>query len=255
MGERMAKINEIQYPEKMAAVLNVPQEAISRHLLEKPFLDPLRGRYFTDIGQLMGLLPPPDARILDLGVGVGWTSRFLFRCGYAVTGLDISPTMIDFAKAATETEFHPKIPDSERLSFKVCDYELPFELGQFDVAVIYDALHHAEDEGSVIRNVLRALKPGGIFITMEPGRGHSKAAHSIEAMQRFGVTEKDMEYDRQRRYMLAAGFSEVRQIVRLSELALFDISNDKGAKQDEYLKGLITNTVHHGSSSIVIAVK
>ena len=107
---------------------------------------------------------------------------------------------------------------------------MPFELGQFDVAVIYDALHQAEDEGSVIRNVLRALKPGGIFTTMEPGRGHSKAAHSIEAMQRFGVTEKDMEYDRQRRYMLAAGFSEVRQIVRLSELALFDISKNKGTK-------------------------
>jgi hypothetical protein len=64
-----------------------------------------------------------------------------------------------------------------------------------------------------------------------------------------------MEYDRQRRYMLAAGFSEVRQIVRLSELALFDISKNKGAKQDEHLKGLISNTVHHGSSSIVIAVK
>jgi len=78
MGQRMAKINEIQYPEKMAAVLNVPQEAISRHLLEKPFLDPLRGRYFTDIGQLMGLLPPPDARILDLGFFFGGTSRFLF---------------------------------------------------------------------------------------------------------------------------------------------------------------------------------
>ena len=72
--------------------------------------------------------------------------------------------MIDFAKAATETEFHPKIPDSEQLSFKVCDYELPFELGQFDVAVIYDALHHAEDEGSVIRNVLGALKRGGISL-------------------------------------------------------------------------------------------
>src|ERR1700730_16339139 len=98
----MAKINEIQYPQKMAEILNVSQDEVLRHLTEKPFLDPLRSRYFSDMAQLMGLLPAPDARILDLGVGAGWTSRLLYRCGYAVTGLDISPTMIELAEATTE---------------------------------------------------------------------------------------------------------------------------------------------------------
>jgi hypothetical protein len=90
---------------------------------------------------------------------------------------------------------------------------------------------------------------------MEPGKGHSKEAHSIEAMKRFGVTEKDMEYDRQRGFMLSAGFSEVRQFARLSELALFDLSKDAGKKQGDYLNGLLMNTVKRGSSSIVVAVK
>jgi len=131
----MAKINEIQYPQKMAEILNVPQDAVLRHLTEKPFLDPLRSRYFTDMGQLMGLLPPPDARILDLGAGTGWTSRFLYRCGYAVTALDISPTMVELAKATAETEFHFAQPDGDRLSFNVCDYESPFNFGKFDAAI------------------------------------------------------------------------------------------------------------------------
>jgi SAM-dependent methyltransferase len=252
---QMAKINEIQYPQKLAEILNVSQDEVSRHLMEKPFLDPLRSRYFSDMAQLMGLLPPPDARILDLGAGVGWTSRMLYRCGYAVTALDISPTMIETAKATTETELHFAKPDADRLSFNVCDYELPFDFGKFDAAVIYDALHHAEKEVAVIKNVHAALKPGGIFITMEPGKGHSKEPHSIEAMKRFGVTEKDMEYDRQRGFMLSAGFSEVRQFARLSELALFDLSKDAGKKQGAYLNGLLLNTIRHGSSSIVVAVK
>jgi SAM-dependent methyltransferase len=251
----MAKINEIQYPQRMAEILNVSQEAVSRHLTEKPFLDPQRRRYFSDIGQLMGLLPAPDARILDLGAGVGWTSRFLYRCGYAVTALDISPTMIELPKATTEKELHFAEPAEDRLSFHVCDYESPFNFGKFDAAVIYDALHHAENEAAVIKNVHSALEPGGIFITMEPGKGHSKEAHSIEAMKRFGVTEKDMEYDRQRGFMLSAGFSEVRQFARLSELALFDLSKDAGKKQGDYLNGLLMNTVKRGSSSIVVAVK
>ena len=38
-------------------------------------------------------------------------------------------------------------------------------------------------------------------------------------MNRFGVTEKDMEYARQRDHMLASGFVQVRHYVRLSELA------------------------------------
>jgi SAM-dependent methyltransferase len=244
----MAKIDEIQYAENMAAALNVTQETVSKHLLEKPFGESLRGCYFTDMGQLMGLLPPPPARILDLGVGVGWTSRFLFQCGYSVVGLDIAPTMVRYAKEAAGAE-------SDRLSFHVCDYETPFDFGQFDAVVIYDALHHAEDEASVIQNAHAALKPGGIFITLEPGRGHSLQTHSTDAMQKFGVTEKDMEFNLQRRHMQAIGFSDIRQFVRFSQLALKDLAKDKGAEQTKYLKGLVENTVYRGSSSIVVAVK
>lgn len=177
------------------------------------------------------------------------------RCGYTVVGLDISPAMIELAKTASDREGDQAVSDSQRLSFEICDYENPFEFGTFDAAVIYDALHHAEKEGDIIRNVFRVLKPGGIFITMEPGRGHAAAAQSIEAKQRFGVTEKDMEYDRQRGLMLGVGFSDVRQFVRLSELTLFDITKDSGTRQDEHLHGLLTNTRDHGSSSVVVAVK
>jgi SAM-dependent methyltransferase len=251
----MSKIDEIAYPERMAAILGISPDEVSRHLLGKPFNDGLRSRYFSDIAQLMGLLPPPDARILDLGVGPGWTSRFLAKYRYRVIGLDISPSMIAIARAASEKEHDPSEQDKDYLSFEVCDYEKSFDFGIFDAAVIYDALHHADDEGAVIRNVFRALKPGGIFITMEPGAGHSVATYSIEATQRFGTTEKDMEYERQRAHMLAAGFSDIKQFIRLSELPLVDITKDKGAKQNDHLSGLLTNTRDHGSSSIVVAVK
>ncbi len=90
---------------------------------------------------------------------------------------------------------------------------------------------------------------------MEPGRGHSTQDHSIEAVQKFHVTEKDMEFDLQRVHMLAAGFSEIRQFIRFTHLSLKDLAKDNGAEQTEYLKGLVEHTVHHGSSSVVVAVK
>ena len=46
----------------------------------------------------------------------------------------------------------------QNLSFSVCDYETGNIPAGFDAAVIYDSLHHAEDEGRVICNVFGALR-------------------------------------------------------------------------------------------------
>lgn len=243
----MSKRDEREFPDRLADVLGVPQADVRRYLLEKPFADSLRSRYFIDFGQIVGLLPA-TGRVLDLGAGSGWTSRFLARCGYEVVGMDISETMIAHAIEAS-----PGIPG---VSFAALDYELPFpQLGMFDAALIYDALHHAEDEAAVIDNVFNALRPGGLFITAEPGLGHAAHATSIEAVQRFGVTEKDMDCAHQRELMLAAGFAQVRCYPRLSELSIVDVSKDSGADQRVHLEGLVFNTVNMGISSIVAAIK
>jgi SAM-dependent methyltransferase len=57
--------------------------------------------------------------------------------------------------------------------FLILDYEVGPIPGEFDAAVIYAALHHAEIEYLVTKNVYDALVPGGVLITIEPGRGHS----------------------------------------------------------------------------------
>jgi SAM-dependent methyltransferase len=154
--------------------------------LRKPFSDAQCGRYLMDVGLILSLLPPPPARVLDLGVGSGWTSTFFAKRGYAVVGQDIAATMIDLAEQ-NRAEAGPV-----DLAFVVSDYEtLPFA-GEFDAAVFYDALHHAEDEAAALAGAYRALKPGGVCVTVEPGEGHHDAPSSREAVERFGVTEKDM---------------------------------------------------------------
>jgi SAM-dependent methyltransferase len=78
------------------------------------------------------------------------------------------------------------------LDVVVSDFEsLPFE-NQFDVVIFYDCLHHAEDERLALQSAYRALKPGGICITLEPGSGHASSAVSVQAMKDLGVTERDM---------------------------------------------------------------
>ncbi|WP_105381707.1 class I SAM-dependent methyltransferase [Neorhizobium alkalisoli] len=104
------------------------------------------------------LLPPLKAlRIVDLGCGFGWFSRFAADEGAAaVLGLDLSENMI--ARATTENA-HPVI------SYERSDLE-HVELPQagFDLAYSSLAFHYLEDFGRLARQVHKALVPGGTFV-------------------------------------------------------------------------------------------
>jgi SAM-dependent methyltransferase len=50
-------------------------------------------------GALVRLLPPPPARVLDIGAGTGFLSLTLARLGYQVTAADSAPGMLEKLKA------------------------------------------------------------------------------------------------------------------------------------------------------------
>lgn len=241
----MGKPEEIDYINRVAEIENVSLGAFNDYLLHKPFSDPRCGEYLMDIAQVMNLLPPSPARLLDIGVGSGWTSELFARRGYEVVGLDISPDMIALAKQRS----HPN------LSFQVCDYESGPIPANFDAAVIYDSLHHAENEFLVIKNIFAALVPGGVLITVEPGAGHSQTADSIEVMRKYGTTEKDMPFSLQLELMQRAGFRSVRQYTRLSQLPLSPVSTCAGSLgQVRHALSLAYGSAT-GLTSIAVAVK
>lgn len=181
-------------------------EETARHASGKPFSDPLCGEYLVEFGAVFGLLPSPPAQVLDLGCGPGWTSIFLARRGYDVFGIDIAEDMIDIAQQNAAKE------DLPNLAFRVADFEEAADEGRFDAVLFFDALHHAEDEGKALSVAYRALKPGGICIAVEPGRGHAGNPVSREMAERFGVTEKDMPPRRIVRAGKKAGFRSFRTL-------------------------------------------
>lgn len=172
----MAKQDEVEYAWRMSA----------EHAANKPFSDGDCGRNLIRLGTLFTLLPPPPARLLDLGCGTGWTSRFFARAGYAVVGVDIAPEMIRLATEGRDAD------RAANLSFAVSDYENLAYRDEFDCAVFFDSLHHADDERLAVRRAFEALKPGGVCLADEPGEGHSRSEDSLAAVAKYGVTEKDM---------------------------------------------------------------
>ena len=180
-------------------------EAGRAHSLGKPFTDVYCGINLAAIGTIMTLLPEPPARVLDMGCGGGWTSIFLARRGYEVVGQDIAQDMIDLAD---ENKRQHNL--DANLSFVCRDYEDTAFDAEFHAVLFFDCLHHADDERAALASAYRALKPGGIVITHEPGEGHAEAPGSIEAMRIFGVSERDMPPHLIIRHGTALGFRKSR---------------------------------------------
>jgi SAM-dependent methyltransferase len=240
----MAKANEIAYIQEVVRINSVPLSEFQTYLLNKPFSDPRCHEYLADVAQIMRLLPPAPARLLDVGVGSGWTSELFAKAGYRITGIDISPDMIDLAKRRNCSA-----------DFVVSDYEVGPISGTFDAAIIYDALHHADDERLVIRNIHDCLSDDGILITAEPGRGHSTTENSVQAVQSYGTTEKDMPFKHQRAVMLEAGFRKVEQYMRINQMPLRPLSSLSGSISQIRAAAMLVWLSATGFTSIVVARK
>jgi SAM-dependent methyltransferase len=96
-------------------------------------------------------------RVVDLGCGFGWFSRFAAEEGAAsVLGLDLSENMIARARAENA---HPAI------AYEIADLEqLKLPAGVFDLAYSSLAFHYLEDFGRLVAEVHSALMPGGKFV-------------------------------------------------------------------------------------------
>lgn len=121
-------------------------------------------------------LPPEQyPRLLDLGCGPGLYAERFHRCGYRVTGIDISGRSLDYARDSA----HKNGYDINYLHRNYIDSSL---YGPYDCAVMiycdYGALSEVNRK-KLLSNIHSALRPGGrllldVFTTLQyKGRAES----------------------------------------------------------------------------------
>lgn len=94
---------------------------------------------------------------LDVGCGEGTNTRSVAGLGADMTGLDIAPT---FLRHAEETE----AADPRGIDYVLGDgLTLPFPDASFDFATAFMSMMDMADQGGVLREVFRVVKPGGFF--------------------------------------------------------------------------------------------
>ena len=165
----------------------------------------------------------PRMRLLDAGCGGGRNLIYFLRCGFDVCGVDQSREAIAQVRA-TASALAPQLSVD---NFRVEPVEqMSFPDESFDVVISSAVLHFARDEeqwGTMIMEMWRVLKPGGIFF--------ARLASSI------GIEEK-IKWIEGRRYHLPDGsdrFLVDEQILLLTTASL----------GGDWLESLKTVVVHN----------
>lgn len=114
-------------------------------------------------------LPEGKLKILDVGCGSGFFTILLAKMGYEVTGIDLTPDMVQCARELAEEE-------KTECRFQVMDAEKPdFPDESFDVVISRNltwTLPHAEE---AYGEWLRVLKKGGCLLNFDANYGAADA--------------------------------------------------------------------------------
>lgn len=104
---------------------------------------------------------PAGTTVLDVGCGIGGSSRILARdYGFVVTGVTISPNQVQRAQELT--------PPDLTAQFQVDDaMALSFPDASFDVVWSIEAGPHMPDKAIFARELMRVLKPGGVLVVAD----------------------------------------------------------------------------------------
>ena len=106
--------------------------------------------------------PPEPARVLDVGCGIGGTSRHLAKSlgpNSKVQGITLSPNQV---KRATELAAEQNLPNA---SFQVMNaLAMDFPDDTFDLVWACESGEHMPDKKKYVEEMIRVLKPGGTIV-------------------------------------------------------------------------------------------
>lgn len=126
----------------------------------------LWGHYFRAANRRVArevLQRAPEAGVvLDVGCGIGGLlmELRLRRCGHRHIGLDLSSGMLAVARA--------RLGNHGSLVTRGTAQALPVKDASVDVVCCMNAFHHFPDQLGALREITRVLRPGGMFVLLDP---------------------------------------------------------------------------------------
>ena len=180
------------------------------------------GRSWEAIGHLALRLTPPLV-VADLGAGEGLISQLLARRAKQVWCIDNSPRMVEVG-----TELARK-NGLVNLAYRLGDIEkVPLPDKSVDVAILSQALHHAQHPQAAVLEAARILRPGGQLLIIDLNEHGFKKARELYADVWLGFKENVLHG-----FMKKADFQqvEVTAVARESNEPYFETLLASGVRK------------------------
>ena len=125
--------------------------------------------------------PQPNDAVLDIACGTGIVSCELARFVFHVTGIDLTPAMIEQAKQAQQEK------GLKNITWKIGDVSkrLPFDDSSFSMVVTRYSLHHLLEPRKVLQEMKRVCTDEGkvLVIDVTPDPGKADAYNRVEKLR------------------------------------------------------------------------
>ncbi|MGH7942251.1 MAG: ArsR/SmtB family transcription factor [Limisphaerales bacterium] len=156
------------------------------------------GRSWQAFGHLLLRILPPLV-VADLGAGEGLLSELLARRCKRVIAVDNSEKIVAFGKAKAKKN------ELKNLEFRLGDLQKPpIDAESVDLAILSQALHHAEVPREAIAAVYRILKPGGRMMILDLLQHNFEKARELYGDRWLGFAESDLH-----NWLESVGFKKV----------------------------------------------
>jgi SAM-dependent methyltransferase len=106
------------------------------------------------------IAPAIGGDVLEIGCGTGNFTGLIARHARSVAAVDLDAEFIATARRRWKDEW--------RISFHCCDATAEGWEAEFDTIVLLDVLEHIEDDVGFLRNLRKALRPGGTLVIKVP---------------------------------------------------------------------------------------
>lgn len=129
------------------------------------------GHFRARLETVLSWLPSatPSARVLDYGCGSGVMTQVLLEQGFYVTGVDVSPGMLE----AAGNHLSQKLPETLKGNYRLqlAENGLPTVPEEpYDGILCLGVLEYADNPAEILARFAEMLRPGGFLILSVPNR-------------------------------------------------------------------------------------
>ena len=124
--------------------------------LIKRFDDLKRAEWQRPEKVLQLLSPIKDQKVMDIGVGSGYFSKYFLQAGAIVTGADVDDKFLEFVN----TKF-PKLQYPQFSTIKILFDDPLVQSNEFDLIFLCNTYHHIDDRINYLKKILQGIKSKG----------------------------------------------------------------------------------------------